>query len=61
VVVESKIASVGRSSVRFEQRVVLDDGTIVAEAATVLVAWDPAARASRAITDDERATLTGSS
>ena len=57
VVVESEIASVGRSSVRFEQRVVLDDGTIAAEAEAVLVAWDRQARGSRAISDDERAAL----
>lgn len=57
VVVESEISSVGRSSVRFKQRVVLDDGTIAAEAETVLVAWDRDARSSRAITDEERAAL----
>jgi len=61
VVVESEIASVGGSSVRFKQRVVLDDGTVAAEAETVLVAWDRGARSSRAITDAERAALTGGS
>jgi YbgC/YbaW family acyl-CoA thioester hydrolase len=58
VVVESEIASVGRSSVRFKQRVVLDDGTLAADAETVLVAWDRDARTSRPITSDERAALT---
>ena len=61
VVVESEIASVGRSSVRFKQRVVLGDGTVAAEAEAVLVAWDRDARASRAITDDERAAFSGDS
>ena len=58
VVVETEIASVGRSSVRFTQRVVLADGTVAAEAEAVLVAWDRDARTSRAITDGERAALT---
>ena len=57
VVVETEIASVGRSSVRFNQRVVLDDGTVTAEAEAVLVAWDREARTSRAISADERAAL----
>jgi len=61
VVVESEIASVGRSSVRFKQRVVLEDGTVAAEAEAVLVAWDRDARASRPITDNERAALSGDS
>jgi len=60
IIVESEITSVGRSSVHFKQRVVLEDGTIAAEAEAVLVAWDREARASRAITDAERAALTGS-
>jgi acyl-CoA thioester hydrolase len=60
VVVETEIASVGRSSVRFLQRVVLEDGTVAAEAETVLVAWDRAGRTSRPVTDAERAALTGS-
>jgi acyl-CoA thioesterase FadM len=59
VVVESEIASVGRSSVRFTQRVVLEDGTVAADAEAVLVAWDRDARSSRAITDEERAALGG--
>jgi acyl-CoA thioester hydrolase len=58
VVVESEIASVGRTSVRFKQRIVLDDGTVAAEAEAVLVAWDRDARTARAISDDERAALT---
>jgi acyl-CoA thioester hydrolase len=61
VVVESEIAAVGRSSVRFRQRVVLDGGTVAAESEAVLVAWDREARASRAISDDERAALSGDS
>jgi acyl-CoA thioesterase FadM len=61
VIVETEIASVGQSSVRFRQRVVLEDGTVAAEAETVLVAWDRAARTSRPITDPERAALANGS
>lgn len=56
--VETEVAGVGRTSVRFTQRVLLPDGTLAAEAKAVLVAWDREARASRAITDSERAVLT---
>src|SRR5262249_24258694 len=57
-IVESEVASVGRSSVRFKQRVVVGDGTVAAEAEAVLVAWDREARTSRPITDGEHAALT---
>jgi acyl-CoA thioesterase FadM len=57
IVVQSEIAAVGRTSVRFEQRVVLPDGTVAAEAEAVLVAWDRARRTSRAITGPERVAL----
>jgi acyl-CoA thioesterase FadM len=58
VVVESEIASVGRSSIRFVQRMLLDDGTLAATAETVLVAWDRERRSVRAISETERAALT---
>lgn len=57
VVVESEIAAVGRSSVRFVQRLLLPDGTLAAEGVAVLVAWDRERRASRPIGDTERAAL----
>jgi acyl-CoA thioester hydrolase len=60
IVVRTRIADVGRSSVRFEQTVLGPDGEIAAEAAAVLVAWDLEARASRPVTDDERRALIGS-
>ena len=53
-----RIASVGRSSVVVEHEVVLPDGTVAAEGQSVLVAWDPEARGSRQLRDDERARLT---
>lgn|GEM_PF-5846330 len=58
VVVESEIARVGRSSVRFVQRLFRPDGTLAAEAETVLVAWDRDARAARVISAAQRAALT---
>ena len=55
VVVRTRIAHVGRSSVRFEHDIA--DGS--AEATAVLVAWDPRTRRSRPIDDAERDALTG--
>jgi acyl-CoA thioester hydrolase len=59
IVVRTRIAEVGRSSVRFEQTIVTPDGELAAEAEAVLVAWDPHTRGSREITTAERAALTG--
>lgn len=58
IVVRTEIASVGGSSVRFRQQVLLPEGTLAAESESVVAAWDPATRRSRAITDSERAALT---
>ncbi|MDX6485933.1 MAG: acyl-CoA thioester hydrolase [Gaiellaceae bacterium] len=58
VVVRTRIAEVGRSSIRFEQTVLTPAGDVAASAASVLVAWDSDARSSRPITDDERRSLT---
>lgn len=57
VLVGTRIADVGRSSVHFEQSVLTPDGEIAAEAEAVLVAWDAEARRSRPITDEERQAL----
>ena len=59
VIVRSRIAEVGRTSITFEQEVVRPDGEIAAACISVLVAWDPDARAARAIEDGERALLVG--
>jgi acyl-CoA thioester hydrolase len=53
VVVRTRIAEIGRSSVRFEHTV----GDGAAEVVAVLVAWDPETRRSRAITAAERDAL----
>ncbi len=54
VVVHTRIAEVGRSSVRFAQTVIPIDGELAAQGEAVLVAWDPATRRSREITQEER-------
>ena len=58
IVVRTEITSVGGSSVRFRQQVLLPEGTLAAESESVVAAWDPATRRSRAITGSERAALT---
>jgi acyl-CoA thioester hydrolase len=57
VVVRTRVANVGRTSVTFAQEVVAPDGEVAAESEAVLVAWDTAERGPRAITDAERAKL----
>ena len=52
-------ASVGTSSVVLDNDVVLPDGTVAASGRSVLVAWDPAARGKRPLTDGEREALVG--
>ena len=57
VVVRSRIAEVGRTSLTFEQEVLGPDGELAAACRSVLVAWDREARAARPIDDRERALL----
>jgi acyl-CoA thioester hydrolase len=54
-----RVASVGRSSVTVEHEVLRADGTVAASGTSVLVAWDPAERRSRALGDAERERLNG--
>jgi acyl-CoA thioester hydrolase len=53
----ARVQRVGRKSVIVEQEVVRSDGVIAASGITVIVAWDPHARAARELTDEERAAL----
>jgi acyl-CoA thioester hydrolase len=53
-----RLSDVGTSSVALEHEVRLPDGAVAASGKSVLVAWDLAARAKRALTDHERAALT---
>jgi acyl-CoA thioester hydrolase len=50
---------VGTSSVALRETVSAPDGRIVAEIASVIVAWDAAGARSRPLTDGERAKLSG--
>lgn len=57
VEVSVRVVAVGTSSVTLEHQVRLPDGGLAASGTTVLVAWDPATRAKRSLTDTERAAL----
>jgi acyl-CoA thioester hydrolase len=58
VVVRSRIAEVGHTSLTFEQDVLGPDGEVAAACRSVLVAWDRVTRAARPIDERERALLT---
>lgn len=51
------VAEVGTSSFRLRHELRLPDGTVAASGQTVMVAWDPATRAKRPLTQGERAAL----
>jgi acyl-CoA thioester hydrolase len=53
-----RLADVGTSSLRLEHEIRLPDGRVAASGRTVLVAWDPATRGKRVLSDAERAALT---
>ena len=53
-----RLTHVGTSSVTLEHEVRLPDGAVAASGRSVLVAWDPAARAKRVLSEHERAALT---
>lgn len=57
VLVRCRLESLGRSSVRTREEVLKLDGSIAAEAASVIVARDPGTKRSRALADVERAAL----
>jgi acyl-CoA thioester hydrolase len=59
VVVVSRVAAVGRSSVTVDHELELDDGAVAATGRSVLVAWDGDARGSRPLSDGERTALSG--
>ena len=52
-----RVERVGRASLTLAHEVRLPDGAIAASGRTVLVAWDPAARGKRSLTDAERAAI----
>jgi acyl-CoA thioester hydrolase len=53
-----RLARVGNSSLHLEHEIRLPDGRLAAQGKSVLVAWDPASRGKRALTEAERAALT---
>jgi len=53
-----RIERVGGKSITLAHDIVLPDGAVAASGRSVLVAWDPQARGSRELSDDERAALT---
>jgi acyl-CoA thioester hydrolase len=53
----TEVIRVGRSSITLGHRVLLPSGTLAAEGTSVLVAWDMGRRASRPLTEAERAAL----
>jgi len=55
--VVTRVERVGSKSVTLVQQLVRADGVVAAEGSSVLVAWDPQARGSRVLTDDERTAL----
>jgi acyl-CoA thioester hydrolase len=57
IVVRTRVAEIGRTSMTFEQEAVAPDGAVAASARSVLVAWDADARGARAIGDAERRKL----
>jgi YbgC/YbaW family acyl-CoA thioester hydrolase len=57
VVVRTRVASIGRTSVTFEQEVRKQDGSLAATSTATLVAFDPRARTSREIPPEDRVRL----
>jgi acyl-CoA thioesterase FadM len=57
VTIAVRLAHVGTSSLRLEHEVRLPDERVAASGTTVMVAWDPAARSKRPLSEAERAAL----
>jgi acyl-CoA thioester hydrolase len=57
IVVRCRLDSIGRTSVRTREEILMRDGTVSAESESVIVARHPDSGRSRPLTDEERATL----
>jgi len=57
VTVRTQVVAVGRTSITFEQQVLVPGDEVAALARAVVVAWDPEAREGREIDDGDRAAL----
>jgi acyl-CoA thioester hydrolase len=60
VEIVSSVGHVGTKSVRIDERIERSDGVVATEGHSVLVAWDPHERTSRALSEREREALTAS-
>ncbi len=60
VTVQCEVGEVGTKSIATREQILDQGGNAVVEASFELVLWDAAARASRPISDSERASLLGS-
>ena len=58
VEIVSRVGHVGTKSVRIDERIERSDGVVATEGHSVLVAWDPHERTSRALNEREREALT---
>jgi acyl-CoA thioester hydrolase len=58
VVIVVRLSHVGTSSLQLEHEIRLPDGRVAASGTTVMVAWDPATRSKRPLSEAERAALT---
>ncbi|MEA2580172.1 MAG: acyl-CoA thioester hydrolase [Actinomycetota bacterium] len=57
ITVRSEVAGLGTSSVRTRERIFKSDGTLAAEAASVIVPRNAEGTGSRPLTEDERRTI----
>ena len=57
VIVRCEVAGFGRSSIRTRERIEKADGTVAADAESVIVPRSPDGPSSRPLTDEERAVL----
>ena len=57
VEIVTRVGRVGGKSLTVEERIERSDGVVATEGRSVLVAWDPQARTSRALSAGERAAL----
>ena len=53
-----RVTRVGTASIELEHEIRLPDGRLAASGKSVLVAWDPASRTKRTLSEGERAALT---
>jgi acyl-CoA thioester hydrolase len=58
VEIVSRVGHIGTKSVRIDERIQRSDGVVATEGHSVLVAWDPQERTSRALSEPERDALT---